>query len=170
MHNRQAVNLSMLWQCLKDVDMWPIYLIGLSWLVPYYPSTQYLTLLIRSDGFDTFQSNLLTIPSYAIIILGLPVWSWLSQKLDDLLLLCLITQFWCLVLLLALEFLPGGAAYRWPRYTCTMLLAGAPYIHPLLAAVTSRNAGSVRLRTVASAIYNMTVQAGNVIGANVCLP
>ena len=40
-------------------------------------------------------------------------------------------------------------------------------IHAIYVALTSRNAGSVRTRTVATAFYNMCVQAGNVIGINV---
>ena len=34
-------------------------------------------------------------------------------------------------------------------------------------ALTSRNAGSVRTRTVGSAIYNMAVQTSNIISSNV---
>jgi len=30
MNNRQAVNLSRLWKCVKDYDLWPLYLIGLT--------------------------------------------------------------------------------------------------------------------------------------------
>lgn len=37
-------------------------------------------------------------------------------------------------------------------------------------AITSRNAGSVRTRTVGSAIYNMAVQAAAVIASNVGFP
>ena len=33
--------------------------------------------------------------------------------------------------------------------------------------MTSRNAGSVRTRTVGSALYNMSVQASNIISSNV---
>lgn len=42
------------------------------------------------------------------------------------------------------------------------MLMGSP-----LVAITSRNAGSVRTRTVGSALYNMTVQAGSIISSNV---
>lgn len=32
MHNRQALTPSMFWKCLKDYHMWPIYLLGLTWM------------------------------------------------------------------------------------------------------------------------------------------
>jgi len=51
----------MLWECVKDYHMWPIYLLGLSWLIPSTPSTAYLTLQLRSLGFTTFETNLLTV-------------------------------------------------------------------------------------------------------------
>lgn len=40
-------------------------------------------------------------------------------------------------------------------------------MHAILVAITSRNAGAVRTRTVASAMYNMTVQASNIISQNI---
>jgi hypothetical protein len=39
MHNRQGLSLGMFWECLTDWHMWPIYLIGLSWLLPNNPIT-----------------------------------------------------------------------------------------------------------------------------------
>jgi hypothetical protein len=36
-----------------------------------------------------------------------------------------------------------------------------------IVAMTSRNAGSVRTRTVGSALYNMCVQTSNIIASNV---
>lgn len=47
------------------------------------------------------------------------------------------------------------------------MIVGHPYVHAILVAITSRNAGTVRTRTVASAIYNMTVQAGSIISQNI---
>ncbi|KAI7687651.1 MFS general substrate transporter, partial [Hortaea werneckii] len=63
MHNRQAVTLRMFWECLCDWHMWPIYLIGLSWMLPSIPMNQYITLTLKSAGFGTFETNLLTIPA-----------------------------------------------------------------------------------------------------------
>ena len=48
-----------------------------------------------------------------------------------------------------------------------MLLIGQPYAHAVLVALVSRNSGHVRTRTVATAMYNMTVQASNIIANNV---
>jgi MFS family permease len=63
MHNRQAITIRKLWRTAMDYDMWPIYLIALVCFMPFAPPTAYLTLTLRNLGFNTFQSNLLTIPS-----------------------------------------------------------------------------------------------------------
>jgi hypothetical protein len=61
MHNRQGLTFRMLWECFSDYHMWPIYLIGLTWTIPNGPMTSYLTLQLRSLGFTTFETNLLTV-------------------------------------------------------------------------------------------------------------
>jgi hypothetical protein len=71
-----------------------------------------------------------------------------------------------LPVLIALEFLPKAVS-PWSRWVLSTLLVGHPYIHAILVAITSRNAGAVRTRTVASALYNMTVQAGSIISQNI---
>ena len=61
MHNRQALSWRNLWDCARDYHMWPIFALGLVWSIPTSPMTSYLTLQLRSLGFDTFQTNLLTV-------------------------------------------------------------------------------------------------------------
>lgn len=166
MHNRQAISPRGILRSLSDYDMWPIYILGLTWLIPNYPMTQYLTLQLKSVGFKTFETNLLTIPAYVLFICQLLFWTWVSEKTQQRFLTGLVSQIWALPLLIALETIPKSTG-AWPRWALSTLLVGHPYIHAILVGITSRNAGSVRTRTVASALYNMCVQASNVIGSNV---
>ena len=166
MHNRQALSPKALWRSLSDYDMWPIYLLGLSWLIPNNPMTQYLTLQLKAAGFDTFETNLLTIPAYVLFIIQLLFWTWVSEKTNQRFLTGLVSQIWCFPILIALETISKKTG-PWPKWALSTLLVGNPYVHAILVAITSRNAGSVRTRTVASALYNMCVQASSVIGSNV---
>jgi hypothetical protein len=63
MNNRQAITWDRLWKCLKDYDLWPLYLVGLTTYIPPSPPQNYLSFILRQMGFSTFQANLLTIPS-----------------------------------------------------------------------------------------------------------
>jgi len=129
------------------------------------PITSYLSLILK-QSFGRFEVNMLTIPSYVIFIIQLLFWTWVSEKTNQRFITGLISQIWCLPLLIASELLPGDAS-RWVKFTLATLLVGAPYVHAINVAITSRNAGSVRTRTVASALYNMFVQTSNIIGSNV---
>lgn len=62
MHNRQPITPRLLWKCLKDFDLWPLYILGLTFQIPSTPEQQYLTLSLRQMNFNTLTSNLLSIP------------------------------------------------------------------------------------------------------------
>lgn len=168
MHNRQAVNPKMIYQSLKDWEMWPIYLIGLTFLIPSTPATNYITLILKNtNSYTTLQISLLTIPAYVLFIINLLLITWISERgTNNRFYMGIIQQLFMLPLLVALEVLPAHAS-NWARWTLTTLLVGSPYVHAVHVAITSRNAGSVRTRTVASAMYNMCVQASNIIAANI---
>jgi len=166
MHNRQALTPRKLWLALTDYDMWPLYAIGLCWGLPVGPPTAYLTLSLRNLGFSTFQTQLLTIPANVLFMLQLLFWTWLSEAINERLLVCLSTQLWALPLLIALEVLPPATS-NWTRFAILTLLVGYPYIHAILVGMQSRNAASVRTRTVASALYNIFVQLSNIVYSNI---
>ncbi|CBF83667.1 hypothetical protein AN2959.2 [Aspergillus nidulans FGSC A4] len=166
MHNRQAVTPKMLWKALWDYDMWPIYLLGLTWMIPNTPATSYISIQLKSLGYNTFQTNLMTIPAYALFIVNLLFWTWVSERFDVRFLLGIVSEVWCLVPLIALAVLPDNTS-PWALWILNVILIGAPYVHAIIVAMTSRNAGSVSTRTVASAIYNMMVQVSNIIGNNI---
>ncbi|KDN36999.1 hypothetical protein RSAG8_10452, partial [Rhizoctonia solani AG-8 WAC10335] len=68
MHNRQALHLSDFWASITDYDNWGFYLIGICAYIPPAPPTAYMTLTLRNLGFNTFNSNLLTIP-YSVLFM-----------------------------------------------------------------------------------------------------
>ncbi|KAJ5366493.1 Major facilitator superfamily domain general substrate transporter [Penicillium brevicompactum] len=166
MHNRQALTPKRFWESLKDYHMWPIYALGLIWMIPTTPAANYLTLQLRSQGFTTFQTNLLVIPSAIVSIITMLSITWLAERTNQRLLWGASVELWNLALLIALEVLPEKTM-PWPRWAILTILVGGPSIHPVVVALTSRNAGSVRTRTVASALYNMSVQISSIAGANV---
>ncbi|OQD88958.1 hypothetical protein PENANT_c003G05785 [Penicillium antarcticum] len=166
MHNRQAITPNFMWASLKDFHMWPLYTIGLIWMIPAGPATNYLTLQLRSQGFTNFQTNLLVIPSAVVGIVTIIAITWLAERTNQRLLCGALMGVWNLILLIALEVLPQKSI-PWPRWAILTQLVGGPSIHPVLVALTARNAESVRTRTVASALYNMTVQVSSIVGVNV---
>lgn len=124
---------------------------------------------MKSVGFGTFETNLLTIPAYVLFIIQLLFWTWISEKFSQRLLVALVSQIWALPILIALETIPAATG-AWVRWGLSTLLVGHPYVHAILVAITSRNAGTVRTRTIATAMYNMCVQTSSVIGSNVSDP
>ena len=123
MHNRQGLTLKLLWEALSDYDMWPIYVYGLVWNIPSQPITAYLTLNLKTLGFDTFQTNLLTVPAYVLFLTFVILFSWLSEEWDQRFPVVLFTQFWYLPLVLALALLPATAS-PWAWYAVSALLIG----------------------------------------------
>lgn len=168
MHNRQILDWTAFWNSFKDYDEWLIYLLGLTWTIPMTPETTYITLTTKALGFTTFETNLLTIPAYVLFILQLLFWTWLSEKMNQRLLIGLISQIWVLPLLIALEVLPPVfPGSNWAKWVISTLIIGYPYAHAVMVALASRNAGTVRTRTVASSFYNMSVQMANIIASQI---
>ena len=166
MHNRQAVNLPLLWKALKDYDLWPLYLLGLTSFIPANPPQNYLALILRNIGFSTFQANLLTIPSQFAYGVNLLIITWVSEKLNERALVASISNWWFFPFLISLVAI-GAKASNWLRYALLTGLLSYPYQHAIQVAWNSRNSNSVRTRAVSAALYNMFVQSGNIIASNI---
>lgn len=93
----------------------------------------YLTLNLKALGFDTFETNLLTIPSSVLFIIQLLFWTWLSEKLNQRIFIGLVSQIWTIPLLVALETLPVKFHNQnWVRWAIASLIVGYPYAHAML--------------------------------------
>jgi len=149
-----------------DWRLWPIYVLGLVHMMPVGPPQTYLTLSLRNLGFSTTETNLLTIPSVVIGAIMLFFTAWFSEAVNSRISATLILQIWALPLLIALYTFTAQTS-QWVYFAVVTLVTGFPYVHPIQVAWASRNSGSVRSRTVSASVYNMFVQAGAIVYANI---
>jgi hypothetical protein len=167
MHNRQPITPRLLWYSLKDYDLWPLYMIGLIAYIPPAPTSLYITLMLKNLGFSTFNTNLLTIPYNIVHIILLLAVTKLSVRRNERSLVSLAQPIYILPLLAVLRWWPGSQIDAWGTYATVTLLLGYPYVHAILVGWCSQNSNTVRTRSVSAAMYNMFVQAGNVVSSNI---
>jgi predicted MFS family arabinose efflux permease len=169
MHNRQGLTLRALLKSFADFDLYPLYLIGLTNFIAPGTVGAYLTLTLRQLGFNTFQTNLLTIPSSVLgLCLNLSI-SFTSKALNERAFVGSIGSIWQFVLMLALVLIPDDTQ-RWGKYALLSLLVAYPYAHPILVSWNSANSGSVRTRSVSASLYNISVQVGGIVSSQMYRP
>ncbi|KZT28043.1 allantoate permease [Neolentinus lepideus HHB14362 ss-1] len=162
MHNREGLTLKRLWQAACDYDLWPLYILGIMFGIPIGPPGTYLTLSLRHLGFDTFRTNLLTIPSQVFGMISMFGIALISETLNDRSIVSMMEDVWALPCLVALYCLPENPN-PWAYFAVATVLLSYPYTHPIQVGWCSRNAGAVASRTVNASLYNMCVQLSAVI-------
>ncbi|SPO01687.1 related to permease of the major facilitator superfamily [Cephalotrichum gorgonifer] len=167
MHNRQPITPRLLLKSILDYDLWPMYLIGMTYLVPVMPPGRYLTLSLRGLGFSTFETNLLSIPNQILGMCSLVLFVWCAERYKQLLMWAALAQVWILPFLIWLRAGYDVETSKWTTWVLLTLLLSKPMLQPLQMSIVSRNSNGVRLRTVSAALYNMFVQLSQVIGANI---
>jgi hypothetical protein len=125
-------------------------------------------------GFDTFQTNLLTIPAQAGAALTIVGMTWLSEIWDQRAFFGMVTQLWILPCVIALATLPAGSFTSevsggnvWNTFAVTTVLLSFPSPHAIHVSWASRNSNAVATRAISTALYNMLVQLSRVIHANI---
>ncbi|KAJ4363673.1 hypothetical protein N0V83_009969 [Neocucurbitaria cava] len=167
MHNRQAITPKRLWSSMKDYDLWPIYALGFICFIPEGPPAYYLTLILRSLGFSTLNVQLLVIPSSVAHIITLLSITWISEKLNQRALVAIWQNLWTLPCVIALYKWDDLINSKWGTYALVTVLLSYPYCHAINVAWTSTNANNVGSRSVSAALYNMFVQLGGIVSANI---
>ncbi|KAJ5599321.1 hypothetical protein N7450_000388 [Penicillium hetheringtonii] len=167
LHNREPITPKLLFKSLCDFDLWPLYIIGLTFETPMMTPKQYLTLTLRGLGFNTFVTNLLTIPSTVISIVTMLAITYLSEVTGQLTWVSILGQIWTLPFVVYLYVVDVNSASKWAVWIVMTLLLGFPNSHAIQVSWNSRNSNTVRSRTVSAAMYNMCVQASSIIAANI---
>jgi hypothetical protein len=126
MHNREPITPKLLWKSLCDFDLWPLYIIGLMFETPMTTPKQYLTITLKSMGFGTFVTNLLTIPSTVISCITMLSLTYISEVVGELSLVSLFGQIWTLPFVVYLYVVDVNTANRWAVWIVMTLLLGFP--------------------------------------------
>ncbi|KAI1610260.1 major facilitator superfamily domain-containing protein [Exophiala viscosa] len=166
MNNRQYVSLQGIWQAVKDIDLWPTYMLGIVAFIPFQPAANYLSLTLRNLGYTVFEANMLAIPGYTLFFINILTVVWLSERYRERLIFGATSNFWVLPFLIALVTIPSSAS-PWVRYALLTGVNGEPYTHAILVGMISRNANSVGTRAVSAAVYNICYQIGSIVAVNV---
>lgn len=167
MNNRQSLTGSSVLRALMDYDLWPIYLIGFIAYIPINTVGGYLTITLKNLGWSTFNVNLLTIPYNIFHIITLLGITKLSERVNERSLTGLLVPLWLLPALAILNWWSGSMTNPWGTWAICNIIVGAPYIHAICVSWVSRNSGSIGTRSISSAIYNISVQLGGIISANI---
>jgi hypothetical protein len=188
MHNREPITPKLLWKSLNDYDLWPIYIIGVTFQTPMSTPKQYLTLTLKGLGFNTFVTNLLVIPSEVLSIFFILTITYISEITGELTLTAMVGQIWALPFLLYIYIVDINAVNKWGVWVVMTLLLAFPNgkpspsrlqtripeviahkitAHAIQVAWNSRNSNTVRSRTVSAAMYNMCVQSSGIIASNI---
>jgi len=131
MHNREPLTPALLWQSLKDVDLWPVYLLGLCFQIPMTAPSNYLTLSLRGLGFDTFQTNLLVIPTKIFHVVNMLLLTYAAEVFGELTLVALVGQLWALPFLVLINITGLTKINRWGAYMIITGLLCYPSAHPI---------------------------------------
>jgi hypothetical protein len=113
MHNREPLTPRLLWQSMKDFDLWPIYILGLNFQTPMSTPANYLTLSLKGLGFDTFKTNLLVIPSRVLHVITMLSLTYMSEIFGELTFTALLSQLWALPFILFLNFVDINSINKW---------------------------------------------------------
>lgn len=113
MHNREPLTPALLWQSMKDFDLWPIYILGLNFQTPMTTPMAYLTLSLKGLGFDTFRTNLLVIPSKIFHVVTMLSLTYGAEVVGELTFTALIGQIWALPFLVFINLVDINSINKW---------------------------------------------------------
>jgi hypothetical protein len=126
MHNREPLTPALLWQSMKDFDLWPIYILGLNFQTPMSAPANYLTLSLKGLGFDTFKTNLLVIPSKVFHVINMLGLTYAAEVFGELTFTAMIGQIWAFPFLLFINLVDINNINKWLAWVVMTILLSYP--------------------------------------------
>jgi len=124
-----------------------------------------MTLSLRTLGFNTLESNLLSIPAYVLGAIGLLATCYLSEVINSRVLPTVILQIWALPLLIALYTFDEHTS-PWIYFAVVSFDCWIPICASYPSCLDVPQLNSVKMRTISACMYNVFFQASYIIGVS----
>ncbi|KAG0094369.1 hypothetical protein BGZ93_007316 [Podila epicladia] len=157
-----------LWKALTSPKIWPNILIGFFGLLPFSPLTILSPLIIKNLqlGVPSLVSNLLVIPGYVLSLSIMTLVSWSSDKHNERALHGALASLYYALCILALAVLPADANKFSLYFALIFAMGGQTCWHPVNAAWIASNTAPVGKRSIALALYIISVNACDMVSVN----
>ncbi|KAK9476685.1 major facilitator superfamily domain-containing protein [Lipomyces japonicus] len=155
-----------IFQTVTDKYLLIMFIFGWLGYVPSVASYLFHTVLFRDLQFDTTLANLLTIPGNVLVVISMIIASRYADKYKTRWYIPIFAMIFLLPFLILLIALPDSAS-RWIRVVCITFVVGFPYYTPVMMSWVSANANDQKRRALSLAIYNISVQFGNITSVNI---
>ncbi|KAG0364446.1 major facilitator superfamily domain-containing protein [Gamsiella multidivaricata] len=155
------------WRAVTSPKVWPNILIGFFGLLPSTPISGFAPLILKMLGFNALRSNLMIIPGYLLSLIIMSTVSYSSDRFNERAFHGAAATLYYAVCVAALALLPIGAS-KYSLYICLIFTMGAQTCwHPVNAAWIAGNTAPVGKRTIALAMYIISVNITAIAGTNI---
>ncbi|KAF9198622.1 hypothetical protein BGZ49_000503 [Haplosporangium sp. Z 27] len=157
-----------LFKALTSPKIWPHLIIGFLGLLPFAPLTILSPLIIKNLnlGVAPLVSNLLVIPGYVISLLIMTFVSWSSDKHNERAFHGAIASTYYALCILALAVLPADTSKMSLYFALIFAMGGQTCWHPVNAAWIAGNTAPVGKRSIALALYIVSVNVSDMVSVN----
>ncbi|KAF9355506.1 hypothetical protein BGX26_006468 [Mortierella sp. AD094] len=165
--SKKVVPKADVWRAVTSPKVWPNILIGFFGLLPSTPIASFAPLILKMLGFDALKSNLMIIPGYILGLIIMSAVSYSSDRFNERAFHGAAATLYYAVCVAALALLPLDTN-KYSLYICLIFAMGAQTCwHPVNAAWIAGNTSPVGKRTIALAMYIISVNITAIAGSNV---
>ncbi|KAK5827951.1 major facilitator superfamily domain-containing protein [Linnemannia elongata] len=165
--SKKIVPKADVWRAVKSPRIWPNLLIGFFGLLPSTPIGGFAPLILKMLGFNGLKANLMTIPGFLLGLAVMSLVSYSSDKFNERAFHGAAATLYYACCVAGLALLPIGTD-KVNLYICLIFaMGGSTCWHPVNAAWIAGNTAPVGKRTIALAMYIISVNLTAIAGANV---
>ncbi|KAF6805799.1 allantoate permease [Colletotrichum sojae] len=152
------------WESMRDIKTWIWFALIFSISIPSGGISTFGPLIVKSFGFDSFQTILFNIPFGAVQLVATIGGSWIATKIHKkgpvIAALCVPPIVGCVMLMV----LPSNASQKAARLVGYYLISVYPGISPLIYSWSAANTAGDTKRKCTSAALFVGQSVGNVVG------